>query len=272
MQQLFIAAARSRARMIRDYVTELRCHGAPRETGDPARGTLFLLDGVGGFLLTPTLARKALRQAGASWATYLFDWHRGPRGEMLADLSCYRANRRAGLRLARIIRRRRREFPQAPLFLLSYSGGTGIAVFAAEALGRRTQLDVLVLAASALSPAYSLGAALAHARRCYALTSRRDVALLGLGTTVFGTIDRRHAAAAGLRGFRNLGPGDHNSRFVELPWQREMSTLGHTGHHTGAASVDFIRERIVPLFTGAAGAPADQRAAHVDAQDPVHNA
>jgi hypothetical protein len=244
----------SRVRMLCDWVSELRNFGAPRETGDPACGTVFLLDGVGGFLLTPTLARKAFRQAALPFATYLFDWHRGVRGEMLADLACLRANRRAGLRLARVIRRRVRQFPGAPVHVLSYSAGAGIAVFAAEKLGRRAHLDVLVLAAPALSPAYPLGAALQHVRACYVLASRRDYLWLGLGTSLFGTIDRRHTPAAGLRGFRSLASADHASelaargRFIEFWWGPELCALGHAGHHVGPASVPFVRERIVPLL------------------------
>jgi hypothetical protein len=247
MAFVWLSALRSRAVMLRDYVVALAQGGAPVSTGDPRHGTVFLIDGVGGFLLTPTLARIAFRQARCPWATYLFDWHRGPRGEMLADLTCHRANRRAALRLARLIRKRHREFPNAPIHVLSYSGGTGIAVFAAEKLGRRARIDTLVLAASALSPDYPLADALTRVRRGIALTSRRDLALLWLGTTVFGTIDRRHRPSAGLRGFHNPGASDAASdRFVEIPWTREDCALGHAGHHTGTASVAFIRERIVP--------------------------
>lgn len=240
-----IAALRSRVRMIRDWLAELRRHGAPRETGDPRCGTVFLLDGVGGFKLTPLMVRRALRQAGSPLATYFFDWHRGPRGEMLADLMCLRANRRAALRLARLIRRRSREYPHAPIHLVSYSGGTGLAVFAAEQLGRRARIDVLVLGASALSPRYPLAAALARVNHCYALTSRRDWMLLGVGTTLFGTVDRRFRPAAGLVGFQQMR-GIAADNFTELPWTPELCALGHAGHHVGSASVPFIRAHLVP--------------------------
>ncbi len=251
MRLLLGTSCVARVRMLAHYVGELRQHGAPLETGDPRCGTTFLLDGVGGFLLTPSTARMALRQAGYPGATYLFDWHRGPRGEMLADLVCERANRRRGLQLARLIRARRRAYPDAPIHVLSYSGGTGIAVFAVEKLGR-TRIDTLILGASALSPGYPLGAALAHVRRCYALTSRRDYVFLGLATSLFGTVDRRFGPAAGWRGFRNLGgaaaEAEDRGRFEELPWRVEMSRDDHVGHHTGSASVAFIRRRLIPLL------------------------
>ncbi|MCB9850505.1 MAG: hypothetical protein H6817_07340 [Phycisphaerales bacterium] len=254
MSRPWLAATRSRARMLRDYVVEIARNGTPVESGDPSRGTVFLLDGVGGYRLTPSLARVAFRQAGFDIATYFYNWHRGIPGEMLLDLTCLRANRRAALRLARIIRRRSRAYPNAPLHVLSYSGGTGIATFAAEKLGRRTRLNTLVLAASALSPEYPMAEALRHVRTCYALTSRRDVGLLGLGTTLFGTVDRQFGRAAGLRGFHNVpseaGSGEYG-RFVELPWTEDLCALGHAGHHVGAASVPYIREQIVPLLCDA---------------------
>jgi len=239
--------------MVGQWVGERVRRGTPLETGDPRNGTVFLIDGVGGYLLTPTLARRAFREANLPHATYLFKWHRGIPGEMLADLMCYRSNRQAGLRLARIIRARRRAYPDAPLHVLCYSGGTGIAVFAVEKLGRRTRLRTLNLVASALSPGYPIAAALKHVDTCYALTSKRDYMLLGLGTTVFGTVDRRFEPSAGLRGFKNLpdqAEGTGCGRFVELPWRLDLCAYGHAGHHTGAASVAFIRECIVPLLRG----------------------
>ncbi|MCB9866547.1 MAG: hypothetical protein H6816_07940 [Phycisphaerales bacterium] len=244
--------------MLRDWVGELRRYGAPRETGDPRRGTVFLLDGVGGFKLTPLLVRKALRVCGSSFATYFYDWHRGLPGDMLSDLMCLRANRRAALKLARIIRRRAREFPDAPIHLISYSGGTGVAAFAVEKLGRHVRLGVLVLGASALAPGYDLAPVLRRVRVCYGLTSRRDVIILGLGTTLFGTVDRRFGASAGLVGFRNVpgsgGAGEPVGEFVAMPWTPELCAWDHAGHHVGAASVPYVRTHLVPLLGDAATA------------------
>ncbi len=243
--EIAVGAFLSRIQMTREWLGELRRTGAPTQTGNPRQGTVFLLDGVGGTLIPPVLARKALGQAGLPFATYLFDWHRGPRGEMLGDLMCKRRNQREALRLARLIRRYRRANPEAPLHVLAYSGGTGVAAFAIERLGLRTGIDTLILACPALSPGYPLDGVLERVRQCYVLVSSRDRWMLGLGTSLFGTIDRRFGRAAGLVGF------DHspNPRLREIRWTERMSTDGHFGHHTGWATTAFIRNWIAPLLT-----------------------
>ena len=255
---MVMQAVVSRARMAAAYLGERWRRGVPTLEGDPARGTVFLVDGVGGLLLTPVLARKAFRQSGLPLATYVFDWHRGPRGEMLADLVCRRRNQRAALRLARLIRCFRRCHPESPLHVLGYSGGAGIAVFAAEKLGRRARLNTLILGAPALSSAYCLERALSSVDRCYAFVCRRDVVYLGLATAVFGTIDRRHGLSAGLVGFDSYpqgvaDPGGAAGRLRQISWEPSMRHDGHCGQHTGCATVDFICHRIVPLLAGDAG-------------------
>jgi len=250
----------SRLRVIAEYVRERRRFGTPVLTGEPRDGIVFLLDGVGGYLLTCLMARKAFREAGLPFATYLFDWHRGPRGEMLSDLACLRRNRLAALQLARLIRRFRRRYPGAPLHVLAYSGGTGIAVFAAERLNARAGIDTLVLCCSALSPDYPLADAMRHVGRCYVFSSERDRVMLGVGTRRFGTIDRRHSPAAGLAGFRCLRTHDSadpswQTRVREVWWTPEMRTDGHYGGHIGSASPTFIARRIVPLLVTPPGDP-----------------
>jgi pimeloyl-ACP methyl ester carboxylesterase len=261
----------SRMRMARVCAAEWISGGLPVLQGDPSNGVVFLLDGVGGFLLAPSTARRALRQYGLGLATYLYDWHRGPRGEMIADLVCRGYNQRQALRLARIIRQFRREHPRAPIHVYAYSAGTGIATFALEKLGN-VRIQTAVLAASAMSPDYDFTDALRHCERCIAFCSRRDWLWIGLGTSVFGTVDRRFGAAGGYRGFaqvdrpRQPGCGE----FVQLNWEPRHRRLDHYGHHTGFATVPFVREEIVPLLTnpgskagveaGAAGA-ADSPAA-----------
>jgi pimeloyl-ACP methyl ester carboxylesterase len=212
-----------------------------------------VIDGVGGFKITPTIFRMTLRHVGVPAATYFFNWHHGPPGEMLADLCCRRANQRQALKLARLLRALRRAHPNTPLHVLSVSGGTGIAVFAAEKLGRRTRVDTLILGASALSPQYDLTAALCHVRRCVAYVSRRDRILLGILTTVFGTMDRKHSASAGLRGFKWRPPaqppaGCELGTFEQVEWTPEMAALSHHGHHVGVLEPEFLKAHVIPLL------------------------
>ena len=257
MPRLVWGTCVARGRMAVGYVRERWRRGVSVLCGDPSKGTVFLVDGVGGLLLTPVLARVAFREANLPYATYVFDWHRGPRGEMLADLVCRRRNQRQALRLARLIRRFRRDHPGAPLHVLSYSGGAGIAVFAAEHLGRRARIDTLVLGAPALSPDYPLERALRNVQRCYAFISSRDRVFLGLGTMLLGTVDRRFGRSAGLVGFASCASTDASgkasvAKLRQIRWEPGMCADSHCGHHTGCATVPFIRNHIVPLLMGPA--------------------
>lgn len=228
-------------------------HIAPL-VGDPRQGTVFLLDGIGGILLAPVNVRKGLQEAGVPFATYVYNWNWGLRGELLVDLIWLRRNRMQGLRLARLLRRFHRENPGAPLHVIAFSGGTGIAVFAAEHLGPRVRIDTLILCCSALSPEYPLANALEHVNRCYAFPSVRDVGFLKLGTTVFGTLDRRFGPAAGLVGFRPTAAGDtpdtlYGGKLRQIWWTDAMRRYGHHGHHVGSATVLFAQHVLAPLLT-----------------------
>lgn len=227
--------------------------GLPALVGDPHNGTVFILDGVGGTRMVPALVRKGLQEAAVPYATYFFDWHHGPPGELLGDLMCMRRNRLEAARLARLIRRFSREHPSAPVHVVAYSGGTGIAVWAAERLGGRARIETLVLGCPALSPGYDLRPALRNVGRCYVLSSRRDWIMLGLGTSLLGTIDRRRGPAAGLVGLRMRNQPEkpdspQDAKLKQIWWTREMRQYGHYGHHVGFATSRFVRHCIAPLL------------------------
>ncbi len=247
----------SRAGMFIDYARERATRHAPALVGDPAEGVVFVLDGIGGILMGPLIARIGFREAGLKYATYVFDWHTGPRGEMLGDLMRLRHARFQGARLARLIRAFHRAHPASPLHVLAFSGGTGVAVFAAERLGRRARLNTMVLACSALSPDYPLTPALRNVDRCIAMVSRKDYGFLGLGTCLFGTIDRRFGRSAGLVGFRTprVRHADDAQQYQKLHqvfWTPQLARLGHTGHHMGWASRAYVREHIARWLNGSA--------------------
>ena len=103
--------------------------------------------------------------------------------------------------------------------------------------------------------------ALAGVERCYALVSRKDVGILGLGTTVFGTIDRRHSAAAGLRGFRcprGLVEADRREydKLCQIAWNPQLRELGHFGGHVGWLSLRLLKKHLLPLFAGQPALPS----------------
>ncbi len=245
----------SRYLVVSTCLSERIRRGAPEVVGPIGDEVLLILDGVGRFQFAPAVIRRVLREDGRKLATVLYDWQFGLIGEIWTDLMWLRRNRLMGAKLARKLLAFRRAYPDTTIHLLAASGGAGIAVFACERLRGRALIETLILACPALSPGYNLGPALAAVKRAYGLVSRRDRAILGLGTSLFGTTDRRFTAAGGMRGFHipaDASPQDRAAyeRFREIRWTPEFREYGHFGGHAGYLDPRFIRAHLFPLLRG----------------------
>lgn len=240
---------------VRAYLAERWAHGVPETYGTIHDEVLFVLDGVGGFQFAPLLIRRALRELEEPLPTVLFDWQFGLTGEIWTDLMWLRRNRVMGAKLARRIMVFHRRHPQVAIHLFACSGGAGIGIFALEQLRGRVNIETLILACPAISPTYNLGPALKSVQRGYALISEGDKWILGLGTSIFGTTDRRFCSAAGRVGFAIPDSAtehdrDAYRRLREIRWTPQMKAEGHFGGHTMWASMPFIRKHLMPLVRG----------------------
>ena len=245
----------NRAYAILDYSAELMRYGVREVVGDMDHEVVFALDGIGGTQIAPLMMRRALRQTNAPIGSILFDWHCKPRCEPFRDLMWLRRNRVMGAKLARRLLAFRRAHPATRIHLSAFSGGAGIAVFACEHLTDKGVVDTLLLGCPALSPSYNLAPALRAVRRCYSLNSHRDRFLLGIGTTIFGTTDRRFGSAAGRLGFSvppGAGPADLRmyERLGQIQWISSLRADKHYGGHTGWVSTAFLRRHLVPILHG----------------------
>lgn len=244
-----------RANVITTYFAERFRYGLAKSVGPLDREVLFVVDGVGRFHAAPLVIRRALREEGIELGTILYDWQFGLWGEIWTDLMWLRRNRWMGAKLARELRTFRREHPATRIHLFALSAGAGIAVFAAERVRRDRLIDTLILACPALSPTYNLAPALRAVERCYALVSERDRVVLGLGTRLFGTIDRRFTSAAGRVGFR-IPPGlcDNDIRIYErmreIRWSQALRADGNLGGHAGWIDVRFLRKHLLAMLKG----------------------
>ncbi len=241
----------SRITIVSQYLTERVRYGTPELVGTIGDEVLFVLDGVGRFQFAPLMVRRVLREKTDPMATVLYDWQFGMIGEIWTDLMWHRRNRLMGAKLARKLLAFRREYPNTTIHMLAYSGGAGIAVFACEHLCGRRLLETLVLACPAVSPEYNLAPALRAVKRCYALVSPYDRFILGAGTSVFGTTDRRFTPAGGCVGFRrpkDLSTEEVTSyaRLRETTWSPALRKVGHPGGHTGWVSVRFLSHHLLP--------------------------
>ncbi len=245
----------TRIQAVSAYLSERLRHGLPIRQGQLDQEILVIVDGVGGFQFAPVLIRRMLRQTNATMGTVYFPWQFGLVGEIFTDLMWLRRNRMMGAKLAEQLLQLRQEFPETKIHVIAYSGGVGISVFALEYLSVPTIVESLIMACPALSPSYNLAPALRNVNRAYALISAADYGILGAGTTVLGTTDRKHCAAAGLRGFQIP---DHAStddlaeyaKLKEIRWDKSQRALGHSGGHTGWASGKWLARHLRPIVEG----------------------
>lgn len=215
------------------------------------QGLVIVLPGIDGLAPYNVNACKALYEDGLGMAVELYDWTL-PFGMILNQCSIL-TNRLAAEGLAARIVKYREEYPDRPVVLIGLSGGTAIAVWAAEALPDEERVDRIVLLASSLSPGYDLSEAIGHTRLgIVSFYSDYDGALLGIGTILMGTMDGQHTEAAGKVGFR---PPDRAAGYygglIQVAWEPTMAATGHDGGHFGYTAPGFIKARVRPYVTDA---------------------
>lgn len=248
-------AIADRASLLWCRVSERAGYGRVSEMPTSDGPVLVVLDGVGRFQFAPYAIRSVLRQLKSPIETVMYDWQFGLVGEIWTDLCWLRRNRLMGARLARLLRRIHRQRPDRPIHVFAFSGGAGIAVFACERLGGRRMVDTLVLAAPALSPGYDLRSALRGVERCVVLVSPRDRLVLGVGTSLFGTTDRKFGKSAGQVGFEGMNdlhrvPSPGYDRCRQIRWDASLRGDGHFGGHAGWIAPPFLRRYLPGLLGG----------------------
>jgi pimeloyl-ACP methyl ester carboxylesterase len=209
----------------------------------PGSGLVLVADGVGGLDLCGTALRHVMASGGGRNVVRLHRWGHGL-GQWHRDLTNVANLRARAATMAGEVVAWRDERPGSPAFLVGKSGGSGVVVRALEGLPADS-VEAAVLLAPALSPGYDLTRALEAVRReMIVFWSPLDVFVLGLGTRVFGTIDRVRSVSAGLVGFR----GDR-AKLRQVRWSPAMGRTGNFGGHVGPDSPAFLRRYVVPLLT-----------------------
>jgi hypothetical protein len=225
---------------------------APLEAQEASRtaqpGIVLVIGGVGGLDILGASACAALPRAGVRHDVREFVWTHGW-GHFLRDLQDSQHLQRKAEELANRLRRLKADNPDRPLFLLAKSGGTGLALRAAEMLPANT-LERMILLSAAVSPGYDLRRALMATRQeIVSFHSPYDQLMLNFGTRGFGTVDRVYGPSAGLRGF--VAPTELDAadwalyqRLVQVPWNSRMLLQGHNGMHSGTSLPTFRRPRL----------------------------
>lgn len=218
---------------------------APLSTPRPF---LLHLPGIAGECRVDHALLRGLSDGGLLAQVSVYDWTGKDRG--LPALSRYRENRAQAKKIAQRLVEQVRARPAEKVILTAHSGGAGLAVWALEQLPDDVMVDELYLLAPALSPGYDLSRALRHVRKAYAFNSEYDGAILGLGTRVFGTIDRVQSDAAGRVGFRPPEDADSKqyAKLVQVPYDPAWMSLGNVGDHIGVMGRAFARSYLAPLM------------------------
>jgi pimeloyl-ACP methyl ester carboxylesterase len=240
------------------FMLAMSCASAPgRLSGaaaTPANPHVHLLHvpGIGGVKSEDEEMLSALRHGGFNGSLEMYDWTGGE-----APVPAYFDRQRQLTEprsLAATITAMRKTNPRDQIILTAHSAGAAIVVSALEQMPADVQVDNVVLMAPALSPHYDLRLALAHVRdRMIVLCSQRDLLVLGVATTIFGTIDGSHSNAAGLIGFEEpRGAEGEYQKLAQLPYQTAWWNLGDDGGHTGAQAPAFVSAVLAPLLKSSA--------------------
>ncbi|MBN1554732.1 MAG: hypothetical protein JXA11_08300 [Phycisphaerae bacterium] len=214
------------------------------------RGLVVVLPGIEGRKsgLADNIAR-GLDEGGVNWAIEIHDWTSG--WGPLYNLRAEDRNRLKANQLSTRVLRYQIDYPDRPVVLVGQSGGGAIAVWTAEVLDPDRKIKGILLVNVSLSRGYALHGAL---ERCELgivnFYSPRDWMLLGVGTTLYGTMDGQHSVSAGMEGFYVPEvPSEDYKRLFEIGWSKEMARTGHSGMHMTSAAKDFVARYIAPLVT-----------------------
>jgi pimeloyl-ACP methyl ester carboxylesterase len=146
--------------------------------------------------------------------------------------------------LAADITRWRRDNPDALLYLMGYSGGGGVAALVLAELPADVYVDRLILIAPAISSEFPIESYAAEHVSDFVINfaSRKDMQV-GLGTKLFGTIDRKYEYAAGYQGF-----AANFDRLAQWHWNKADRQIGHRGNHVAYLGRRWQRDFLLPAM------------------------
>lgn len=228
-------------------------------------GKTFYLDGAGNWGFGASEVPAGLRSAGYQGDVEIYVWTTSFT-PLLDQLNRPAAHlRAAGLsdKIARYCRR----YPQNKLNIVALSAGTGVAIWAVEALPADVKVHNVVLLGSSLSSRYDVSKALRNMTgRIYVYHSRDD-SVLDAAVRVVGTIDGSIGDdSAGLVGLRP--PKGMENRVVNVGWSSRWLSVGWAGGHTDCTSERFVRMELSRHIVEPAPRAATARRDEAQPADP----
>ncbi|MGB0715135.1 MAG: alpha/beta hydrolase [Phycisphaerae bacterium] len=223
------------------------------------QGVVFYLDGSGGggpITRWSDEVEDGLLRGGFKGTFNEFTWNTG--FGMLADhisRESYKRERAADLN-GYIVEHARDE-PDDPIYLVAYSAGCAVAVYALEALPDEVMIERVVLLAPSVSQSYDLRSALRRVRHTFWVSRSPHDRVLREALPLTGTADGKYDKPAGLDGFvpqvAESGVASDLPRGYEkiqyLSWQPSFMAEGFMGDHMDIGQSRFIELYVAPLLT-----------------------
>ena len=194
-------------------------------------GLIIILPGIEGCSSINDSIARGLVAGQLSHAIQIIDWRRFRPWNPL-HLAMQRHNRTQARVVAELIVGYQRNFPGQPVHLIGHSAGAGMALFVLEQLREDQAVTSVTLLSAAVSRKFDVGRLLSRTTAgIWNFYSPLDLPTVGIGTMLFGTMDRHHTVSAGALGFLTR---DHDSvsagisreqgpRLNQIPYKKSMA-------------------------------------------------
>lgn len=222
-------------------------------------GLILVLPGIDGCTTVCDNIARGLDAAGTDSAVEVYDW-RSFRGWNPLHLATIRKNKQQAHNISQRLQQYRCEFPGRPISLIGHSAGAGIALFVMKTLPKSFIVDHVILLAAAVSRRFEANQlAESTCGGIWNFSSRRDLPTVGLGTLIFGTVDRRHAVSAGALGFAPVASeSGKTSMLREVRYSPGMARSWNFGGHFGCTNAAFVERYVAPIINRRPDSPADR--------------
>lgn len=230
-----------------------RLHGEHRLQ----RGLVIVIPGIDGCSTVCDNVARGLHAAGCQEAVEIHDW-RSFRGWNPLHLTTLRRNQQRAGEICHRILEYQAQYPGRPVHLIGHSAGAGIALFVLQHLPAGVQVTSAILLAAAVSRRFDINTLVpATTSGIWNFWSRGDLPTVGLGTMIFGTVDRRHTVSAGALGFKGqVLKSESESESESLPstqlhqvnYQYSMAKSWNFGGHFGCTNSVFVARYVAPVL------------------------